>query len=131
MGLRELLEDAKERPNRLLIRWREVRQEIRNEHKRARTFDERGVLLGIYKSVMDFVEATANFSPEALEIFKTERRQYYCLLLATEVVAEGGNVDPMKMKAVMRREIEAGRIASNNEFEKCTLDAVNKLRKLS
>jgi hypothetical protein len=122
MTLSELLDDVGDRPGHLLTRWREIRDEIHDEHERAITFNERGVLLAIYQVVMDFVETQSSFSPKDLTAFKTARRQDYCLLLAREAVVEGGAVDPVRMEAVTRREVEAGRMAPDDELRKLALE---------
>jgi hypothetical protein len=130
MGLNELLEQAEKRPALLLVKLREIRDEIHNEHERAKTFEERGVLLAIYKSVMDYVEAARNFEPGGLERFKETRRQDYCLFLARECARPDGYVDPVMMEAVTSREIEAGRMAPDDELRVRALEALKELREL-
>jgi hypothetical protein len=130
MGLNELLEEAEKRPALLLLNLREIRDEIHNEHERAMSFGERGVLLAIYKSVMDYVEGASNFEPGGLEKFKKTRRQDYCLFLIRECVQPDGNVDPVMMEAVTSREIEAGRMAPDDELRVRTLEALEELREL-
>jgi hypothetical protein len=100
MTLSELLDDVGDRPGHLLTRWREIRDEIHDEHERAITFDERGVLLAIYQVVMDFVETQSSFSPKDLTAFKVARRQDHCLLLTREAAVQVGDVDPLKMAAL-------------------------------
>jgi hypothetical protein len=130
MRLNELLDEAEKRPALLLVNLREIRDEIHNEHKRAPTFGQRGALLAIYKSVMDYVEGASNFEPEGLEKFKKTRRQDYCLFLARECAQPDGNVDPVMMEAVTRREVDAGRMAEDDELRVLTLQTLENLREL-
>lgn len=130
MGLDELLEAAEKFPHLLLVNLREIRDEIHNEHMRAKTFEGRGALLAIFKSVMDYVERASNFEPGGLEKFKETRRKDYCLFLARECLQPDGYVDPMMMEAVTRREVDAGRMAPDDELRVRALQILEELREL-
>jgi hypothetical protein len=133
MGLGELLEEAKRHPALLLVNLRQIRDEIHNEHMRAKTFEERGELLAIFKSVMDYVERASNFEPGGPEKFKETRRKDYCLFLAREGregLRADGYVDPVMMEAVTRREVDAGRMAPDDQLRVRTLQALEELREL-
>jgi hypothetical protein len=128
--LNELLEEAERHPVLLRMNLREIRDEIHNEHERAKTFEERGALLAIYKSVMDYVEAASDFEPGSLERFQKARRQDYCLFLVRECARPDGNADPVILEAVTSREIEAGRMAPDDELRLHALQFLEELREL-
>lgn len=98
-----------------LVNWQEIREKIHQAHRDpATTFDERGLLLGVYWSMMDLVERSGMVDAEK---FRVTRNQDYNLLLISEST-EGQNVDPRKLLAVCERELAAGRIAADHELRK-------------
>ena len=100
--------------------WQKIRNDVHEEHERATTTADRVALLDIHKALMDAVERGAGFTAEDLEKFKETRRGDYNLLLIREAMigATDGNINPQKMGEITRREVEAGRMAPDDDFHK-------------
>jgi hypothetical protein len=96
--------------------WPRIRKEIHAEHERAITTADREALLTIHKIVMDTVER--QIGAEDLAEFRKIRRQDYRLLLIQEAIIgdNSGNINPQRMAAITRREVEAGRMAADDEL---------------
>jgi hypothetical protein len=113
MSVSELLERLAAHPAGTPLDWRKIREEIHAEHEHATTTADRVTLLAIHKAIMD--NAERSIAPEYMERFKEARRQDYCLLIARETVV-GENVDPHKLDEITRREVEAGRMAPDDNL---------------
>src|ERR1700730_4101108 len=100
--------------------WQKIRNDVHEEHERATTTADRVALLDIHKALMDAVERGAGFTAAELEKFKETRRGDYNLLLIREAMigAPDGNINPQKMGEITRREVEAGRMAPDDDFHK-------------
>ena len=98
--------------------WPQIRKDIHAEHDRATTAQDREALLGIYKAVMDAVER--QIREEDLEAFRKARMEDYNLLLIKEATIEdtSGHINPPRMAAITRREVEAGRMAPDDGLHK-------------
>jgi hypothetical protein len=101
-----------------LTNWREIIKEVDTEFtrevaadeavfRRAESFERRGALLQVFKTVMDFVEG--QLAGEDLEKFRGAREQHYKVLLTQESVVNG-NVCVETMYQVTTREIAASRM---------------------
>ena len=93
----------------------EIRKDIHAEHKRATTTADREALLGVHKAIMDAAER--HIRAEDLKDFREVRSQDYRLLLIQEAIIgdNSGTINPRRMAAITRREVEAGRMAPNDE----------------
>jgi hypothetical protein len=95
-----------------------IRNDIHEEHERATTTADREALLSIFKRVMD--EAEPQIRAEDLEEFRKVRRQDYNLLLVREAVIgdDSGLINPQRLAAITRREVDAGRMSPDDELHK-------------
>jgi len=101
-----------------LTNWREIINQVGEDFdrevyaeeevfRRPESFERRGALLAVFKSVMDIVET--RLSGEELAKFLEAREHHYKLLVTQESVVKG-NVCVETMYAVTSREIAAGRM---------------------
>jgi hypothetical protein len=99
--------------------WREIIDEVDAEFKRevaadeavfrrAESFEQRGALLEIFKSVMNIVES--QLSGEDREKFRAAREQHYKILLTWESLVNE-HICVETMYQVTTREIAAGRMS--------------------
>jgi hypothetical protein len=95
-----------------------IRKDIHAEHERATTTADREALLAIHKTVMDAAER--QIRAEDLADFRKVRSQDYCLLLIKEAIIgdNSGNINPLRIAAITRRAVEAGRMAADDELHK-------------
>lgn len=93
--------------------WRQVREQIHDEHARAASTAERVALLETYRVVMDAAEKESGFDAENLEAFRETRLKDYHLLLVQEARI-GDNACVETMYAVIEREIAAGRMSPDD-----------------
>ncbi|MCZ2156760.1 MAG: hypothetical protein LC114_23180 [Bryobacterales bacterium] len=101
-----------------LTNWREIINAVEEDFKRevaadeevfrrAESFERRGALLQVFKSVMDIGES--RLAGEDLEKFRGAREHHYKVLLTRESLVDD-NVCVETMYQVTTREIEAGRM---------------------
>jgi len=120
MSVSDLIERLQALPIGVPMDLPKIRTEIHAGFKRARTTAEREALLTIFKAVMDAAER--QIKAQDLEEFNKLRRN---LLLIQEAVMPDGNVDPQKLEDITRREVEAGRMASDDDFRKFAMAGVD------
>jgi hypothetical protein len=98
--------------------WQQTRRDIHTEHERATTAADREALLGIHKAVMAAVER--QIRREDLEAFRKARTEDYNLLIIKEATIgdDSSHINPQRLAAITRREVEAGRIAPDDELHK-------------
>lgn len=114
MSAGDLVQWLKLRPVGAPIDWRKIREEIHYEHVRATTTEERVALLHIFKAVMDLVERSG-LSPEDMEKFREARlKDYHSLIVGESLVGE--TICTETLDAITRREIEAGRMAPDDNL---------------
>jgi hypothetical protein len=96
------------------LAWTETRERIHELHKKSQSFEERGLIIKIYLTLMESVEKMKLVKdiPQFRETLKSD----YNLLLISESLDANHNIDPTKLLAVTRREIEAGHMVDNNEL---------------
>ena len=111
-AITELLTELEESPAPTLD-WTNTRQRVIDLHRKAQTFDERGLVLRIYVTLMNGVEAMKLVTD--LAAFKEARRKDYNMLLISEST-DGKDVIPSKLLAVMKREIAAGNVDESHEL---------------
>jgi hypothetical protein len=94
------------------------RIDIHAEHERATTNADRKALLSVHKAVMDAAER--QIRAEDLEEFRKVRRGDYILLLIKAAIMgdNSGIINPQRMAVIARREVEAGRMAPDDEVHK-------------
>jgi hypothetical protein len=109
MRLRQLL-DA---PGAPAANWREIAEEVNAEWEKATTTDQRVALLVVFKATMDIAETV--IAPGSLDAFKDARHQHYKAFVLQECMV-GTNVCVETLDEVTRREIDAGRMAEDNEL---------------
>jgi hypothetical protein len=104
------------------IDWRQLRDEIHKEHEAATTTEDRVALLGLYKSLMDWVERSDGAVTD-IEAFRKARRQDTALLLIREALigVTDGQVNPDRMLEITAREVAAGRLSRDDELHKLAL----------
>lgn len=108
----ELLTELEETPAPTLD-WTNTRLRVIDLHRNAETFDERGLVLRIYVTLMNSVEALKLVAD--IDAFKEARRKDYNALLISEST-NGEDVIPSKLLAVLRREIAAGHTDESHEL---------------
>lgn len=123
MSVRDLFERLQAIPIGVPMDLPKIRTEIHAEFERARTTAEHEALLAIFKAVMDCAERKINV--QDLEEFKDVRRKDYRLLLIREAGMLDGNIDPRKLEEITRREVEAGRMTSDDDFRKFAVAGVD------
>jgi hypothetical protein len=101
------------------VDWGSARADIFKDFDRATTTSEREFCLGLHKSLMDAVEQTID--PGHIDEFRKTRAQDYRLLLIKEVAVldrDAETIDPAKLAAITRREVDAGRLSADDELHK-------------
>jgi hypothetical protein len=96
------------------LNWRELREEIHNEHERSETSEQREQLLAMFVALMDLVERT-DIAAENLDQFRQTRQKDYNLLIVRECLV-GENVCTETLDAVTQREVAAGRMDPQHEL---------------
>jgi hypothetical protein len=98
--------------------WCSARAELFKDFDRATTASEREFCLGLHKSLMDAVEQTID--PGHMDEFRKTRAQDYRLLLIKEAVLgrDDGIIEPAKMAAITRRDVNAGRLSATDELHR-------------
>jgi hypothetical protein len=98
--------------------WGSARADIFKDFDRATTTSEREFCLGLHKSLMDAVEQTID--PGHMDEFRKTRAQDYRLLLIKEAAlgCDDGILDPAKMAAITRREVDAGRLSADDDLHR-------------
>jgi hypothetical protein len=120
MSANDLLQELQSRSDGASIDWRSIRERVHHEFDAANTVAERELLLAIFKTTMDYAEATV--AKEDLQKFREARRQDYNLLLIKETRV-GNNISPERMLEVTAREIAAGRMTEDHELRELSVDA--------
>jgi hypothetical protein len=111
-----------------LVNWREIVGVIDAEFANAKTVESRVVLLAAFKAAMDEVEATApQFDFETIHAVRLLR--YDALLMREALDAEGACAETLDR--IAKREIAAGRMASDSELRKIAKDGLERLRQES
>ena len=126
MSVSELFERVEvQLMNALHLDLPRIRSDIHVEHERATTTADRVALLAIHKIVMDAAEQ--GLAEQALEVHRKLRRQDYRLLLIREARIGGDatdrNIDPQRMAAITQREVEAGRMAPDDDLHEFAVAA--------
>jgi hypothetical protein len=85
--------------------------------------DDRVSLLKVHRAFMDWVERTGGLEAEALARFQSVRNAEYQLFLVKEARAGTETADPVALDRITRREVEAGRLASDSDFRQFASDA--------
>lgn len=95
---------------------RKFRDQIHGEFDNAGSSEERGELLGVFKTLMDLAERNLQSSgvPDSvLDEFRKIREQDYCLFLAKESTIDGNACSEI-LDEVTRREMQAGRMSQDH-----------------
>ena len=110
------------------IDWREMREQILAEHKKAPDESDRVLCLNLHHALLNFAERNA-IEPHELEAFRENRyKDYIGLLLREAMIGEtGDDLDPAKVLAITTREIRDGRMREDDELHKLAVDTVRKL----
>lgn len=95
--------------------FRAVREQIHDAAEQTIDSGERVILLQVFHAFMDLVERSGNIAPEDMELFRDTRAKDYRLLLMREVLI-GQNVSVELLHAVTQREVQAGRMAEDDEL---------------
>ena len=93
--------------------WVVYRQEIVDLSPKLRDEADRVAILSVYKVLMDTVEPSVLVTD--LPAFQKARLQDYRLLLVEEA-ADGGELDPRKLDYITKREVDAGRLAPDDDL---------------
>jgi hypothetical protein len=96
------------------------REQLHDAYEQTTDSAERVLLLEIFDSVMDLIERSGSVSPENMSAFRETRAKDYKLLLAREVVI-GQNASVELMNAVTQREVQAGRMAEDDELRQIAI----------
>src|SRR5215469_4615847 len=92
--------------------WREAAEEVNVEWEKATTPDHRVALLAVFQATMDIAETV--IAPGSLDTFKDARHRHYKSFVLQECMV-GTNVCVETLDEVTRREIDAGRMAEDDE----------------
>ena len=96
--------------------WPTIVKKIQFEFRAAKNEDERAVLLGLHKSVLDM--AAGRIAPDHLDKFLATRRSDYLSLLICESADGEGQIPPDVIDRITQREVAAGRMTEDDEFRK-------------
>jgi hypothetical protein len=97
------------------LNWLAYRKELSDLSTEMEAEVDRVALLGTYKALMDTVERQGDSTVADLPAFQKARLEEYRMFLIQEAL-DGTNVDPTKLKYVTDREVEAGRLAADDEL---------------
>jgi hypothetical protein len=103
----QLLVELEESP---ALTWKDTCARIHDLHRKAKTSDERGLLLSMHIILMD--------------AFREERRKDYNMLLMSEAT-DGQTFAPAMLLAATQREIAVGHIDEEHEMHKFSLASVH------
>jgi hypothetical protein len=110
----------------LFTNLRGCRDDIHHEFDKAKSSEERGLLLNVYHASMKIAQSWV--APQDLETFKTACAQDYALFLVKETRLPDGNIDFPLLERVTWREVEAGRMSPDHNLRKTALEACHALR---
>ncbi len=108
---------------------RAYRDEIVELNHTARTDEEQSALLFAFKALMDRVENLGLIDGQSLEKFRGARKGDYMMMLGVQATI-GELIDPERLDYVTRREVEAGRLAANDDFREFAVAGATVLGKL-
>lgn len=94
----------------------------------AQTDEEQSVLLFAFNALMDQVTHQGLIDDESLEKLRAVRKADYQMMLAVQATV-GDLIDPDRLEYLTRREVEAGRLAVDDDFRKFALAGANVLGK--
>jgi hypothetical protein len=114
--------------------WEEAkayRDEIVELNRIAQTDEEQGVLLFAFNALMDQVAARGLVDDASLERLKPVRETDYKAMLIVQSLEDGGSglIDPDRLEHITRREVEAGRLAADDDFRKHAITGAEALGK--
>jgi hypothetical protein len=110
-----------------LREWNKFRNEIVNHFKRVSTTSERVALLRAYKALMDAVEQAPGLASKDIAEINEARLSEYRSMLVAEGAWPDGFLDSQKMEEITRREIEAGRMSSDDVLRKDAVRALSEI----
>jgi hypothetical protein len=110
-----------------LREWNKFRNEIVKHFKRVSTTSERVALLRAYKALMDAVEQAPGLASKDIAEINEARLSEYRSMLVAEGAWPDGFLDSQKMEEITRREIEAGRMSSDDVLRKDTVRALSEI----
>ena len=113
MSARDLLQRLQNQPLGTALDWKALREEIHDEFERATSGEDRAILLAIFQTVMDLAKRNGDIAPENLHLFRDARQGDYNLLIVRECLV-GENVSVELLDEVTKREVAAGRMASDH-----------------
>ena len=113
MSPEELLQSIKQRDMSGELDWGKMGEEIHNAHEMATSTAGLVLCLEMHKCLMDLAERQI----KDVEAFRKFRQHDYMFLLTKEVMIgrTDGNIDPVRVAEITKREIAAGRMSSSNE----------------
>lgn len=108
----------------------DVREKIQREFDAASTSDQRGRVLAIFNTTMDYFERTLSARGDQgalLEDFKKARAQDYKIFIVQESTVGldspgGGDVSIEMLMAVTNREIAAGRMGEDHSLRRIAME---------
>jgi len=107
---------------------RAFRDEIVELNKIARNNEDQTALVFAFHSLMNRVEELGLIDPSSLQHFKNTREADYRMLLGVQAMI-GEMIDPIRLELVTRREVEAGRLASDNDFRQFAIKSAQDFSK--
>jgi hypothetical protein len=110
-----------------LREWNKFRNEIVKHFKRVSTTSERVALLRAHKALMDAVEQAPGLASKDIAEINEARLSEYRSMLVAEGAWPDGFLDSQKMEEITRREIEAGRMSSDDVLRKDTVRALSEI----
>lgn len=111
---------ARDMMSRTPVDWSEaraLRDRIVAAHRSAECEADRVAMLFSFQALMDHVEQSEMLDESGLRQLAGLRRADYLMMLNLEALRDG-NVDPDALDNVTAREVEAGRLAPNDEFRR-------------
>ena len=108
---------------------RPLRDEIVQLNKTAQTDEEQSALLFAFNALMDRTE-TMGLDRDTLEKLRGLRKADYLAMLNVQAL-RGDLIDPDRLDAITRREVEAGRLAADDDFRRLSVAGASVLVKRS
>jgi len=108
---------------------RPLRDEIVQLNKTAQTDEEQSALLFAFNALMDRTE-TMGLDRDTLEKLRGLRKADYLAMLNVPAL-RGDLIDPDRLEAITRREVEAGRLAADDDFRRLSVAGASVLGKRS
>jgi polyhydroxyalkanoate synthesis regulator phasin len=99
---------------------RAFRDEIVELNKTAQTDEEQTALVFAFNALMNQIEGFDLIDPSSLDHFKNVQEADYKMILSVQAMI-GEHIDPDRLEYITRREVEAGRLPTDDRFRQLAI----------